>query len=1690
MNRSMIYPKLRQMLVAAAAIAALALTGCGDEDLCADVTCDFGTCEAATGQCANPDQCRVDTDCVPGYECGSDYACEAVDACTSDEECDAGICSEGACVNPSSCEEDGDCLARTFCGPDNTCEPDPCNDVTCQRGTCERGTDNCVSADTCTVATEIADCIAGEKCADGTCQDEEEFCEALDCERGECSFQEGACVNAPDCDGSDDNCTEGFFCNDQDQCQADLCAQNEVKCEQGGECVPTSGRCENASTCTEDSDCLADHICLDDACRLADVACGTADGDGGCPGNQECVVEDGDATCQEAATCETSVDCVDGRQCGGQTCLDELSCRADRFEPNDSSEQATSFIDATGDQTLAASLCIGDTDIYTFAADDLAGDLVRGTIAVEINVPARDRGLGQLELTLTDPQGNTRTASTGAMGAEGYARIDQDVQLATEGDYTVEVSSTDDMTEAGVNYSLSINRLPAETIDACDNALPMRVNQRLSGDTRNAQSTHLGSSCTSEFNESAEVVYALELDEPQEVTVSLNPQTAGANFSMSLRGECMQGSTESVCVNETGEDQVETLTALLGEGTHFVIVQAADGQPGGAFDLEVESTRTTCAPGDDYCSAADEAAVCSTDGGRFVSVSCEASCNPSTGKCQAPEGDECFDAPVIDADTTVEVDLLQVNDDYSLPEGSCVDDHAERTTGPDQTYRIDLPAQKAVRAEVQFDAEVEGSLYFVEDCLEASSSCLSGAANSDEDNASHETASYANTSDTDSKTVYLVMDTKEGQALSTANLDVSFHDISCEPGARQCDGSGNVEMCDDYGIGFEPHESCDDACADGSCLLGDTCADAITLADGDSSTKTYDNITSHITTGTGEVGQCEFTSTNHGDEPEYIYEIDLQANEVLTVTIDSTTSSTIAYIMDTCGDADSCLVNGGRYGTSGNHELSYVADQDGPVYLAMSRNLGTSSSYGFTIDIDISPLDCVPDTDQPRCKDSSTLEYCVEPGVWQDYSCTGGCANDECGSPTGEQCLDAIPMADGDTDEQTYDGGNNIDPEASGQFGTCTFTSTLDTEGHDRVYSVDLQAGDLLTATYGDGVNTSNGASTSTIMYIMEDCGDPDSCVSNVPDSGDEGQLQYLADQDETVYVVMDRIYSSDLTSYSYLLDIDISQPDCDPDTHTPICDGNGDVELCEGLGTLTTYDCQDGGCTDGMCDGGTADYCYDAANITAAASQSGGTSITHDWSNFTDQMNADETCGLQDWEIDGTDAYYAIDLEPGDILYASLYGNSSDDPALVVTDDCHNPENSCLASDEDSDTAEILMRSDTTQTVYLIADTDESSVSDDEFTLDVEITSAECDPATHTPTCNADDEVEYCVGLGELETYACSGTCSNGMCDDRNAQSCFDADNITLSAKGGGTLIPIEWIDYSYDNQAAACGISDSEMAGSDAYFELDLEAGDVLFASLDQANTSDDPALILTDRCYEPDGACVAAEEDSSLAEITYVAEQDETLYLIADSDADDRTGVMGLNVEIAPNECTTGVDAPRCADVVALEYCNELGLWEEFDCDGGCSSGVCGDPSAQICADAVALGDGDYGENVFDGVNFIDPVETGETGSCNFGTFDGTQGPESIYAVDLAAGETMTASYGDDSISSGGTPSSAIMYLMTDCYDTNSCVETTGEGSTGSLTYTASQAETVYVVMDRDSSYFSDYYGARVDITITAP
>jgi hypothetical protein len=856
------------------------------------------------------------------------------------------------------------------------------------------------------------------------------------------------------------------------------------------------------------------------------MACGDAGGDGGCPGNKQCEYDAASQTadCTEPAVCETSVDCNGNRQCGGRSCLPAASCRDDIYEPNDSYVDATVLTQVSQNASASGSVCAGDTDTFVFVTTDIVDPTTEGTIVVDVSIPRRDIGLGGAELVLKDSNQQEIASSTlGAMGQEGEMRVTTPLGLTDHGEYIVEVKPADDLkSPPGLSYDVTVNILPQQAIQACEDARNISVQERLSSDTADATSSALRSSCLADEGASSkEQIFELHVPESREVTLQTTPRRDDVDLSLAMRGRCLDYGTERVCRNGNGPGSEETISRVLSKGTYYVVVQSPADTPEGVFDLSVSGGYvTTCAEGDSYCSNPTVSNICVSDGSGYESFSCISGCNPSTGRCFPPEGDRCVSAPDVQKGAggyNVTFPLGQLTSEYTLQPGGCIDSSDPRTGGPDRTFNVQIPPQNAITAQVSFEGDVEGSMYLAESCGDISGTCSQGVQGSGS-TPSREILRYANETN-QFQTRKLVVDTAAGQNFGDATVSITYAEIICQPGDAQCNADGDVETCNDVGTGYSVSSQCFSwTCSMGACQRPDTCMGAVdaTQAAGRAGGVLYRDNWSELSNdyeGSGCALQPENVDGN-----ESVYEITLQAGEVLDANLTSSfpvDNDPALYLMPSCGELDSSCLDG-DFGGNSAANIEYYADTQQTVYLVADADDTTDEQ--FELELQIRQSSCTANTS--TCQNGD-VQYCQANGLAQQtYACGGGgCSNGFCSNNASDYCWDAEDVtsqlkASGGW-SKTIDWSNfTADVETDNACGVDGF----DSDGEDAFFRADLAMGETLNATLSP-----NGSSDDATLTVVRNCLKHQvSCVAgDAPSSGD-ATVSYTASSSETVYLIAD----------------------------------------------------------------------------------------------------------------------------------------------------------------------------------------------------------------------------------------------------------------------------------------------------------------------------------------------------------------------------------------------------------------------------------------------------------------------------------------------------------------------------------------------------------------------------------------
>jgi hypothetical protein len=480
------------------------------------------------------------------------------------------------------------------------------------------------------------------------------------------------------------------------------------------------------------------------------------------------------------------------------------------------------------------------------------------------------------------------------------------------------------------------------------------------------------------------------------------------------------------------------------------------------------------------------------------------------------------------------------------------------------------------------------------------------------------------------------------------------------------------------------------------------------------------------------------------------------------------------------------------------------------------------------------------------CSNADTAQLCsIEGGRFRSITCDAGCdpTTGRCIPPEGQRCEDA---------PQITRSSENPDETISKELNLAQFTDAYElpttsclganhtlTTGPEKAYAVVLPADTSVEAT----VNFENDVRGS--LYLVDNCDEPgDTCRSGASDS-----------------------------------------------------DMNVSVEYCPSSGLPDRYTCSSG-CTDGRCDNTNSEFCYDAEDITSQASMSGGLTRTINWSNFSDDFDWEphcETGGVDQDEIAGQDAVYKVDLAADEYLTASLDPQeSSDESTLMILNGCTNihDEEACEYGNHSySGPASLTYNPETAQTVYLVAtnDNDTSSGSSDTFELSANVKEQVC--TRNSRNCNG-QVVEYC-GTGGISqfTYSCPSSCSNGMCDTRNNEFCYTAENITTQAASGGFNRTASWSNFSNNIDSPGsfeCTfLGEDDAQGEDAFYRVDLQQGETLDVSISSSGTK--AYIAAVSNCANYADTCVAGDLKfgfGSSASFSHTAQQDRTLFIIADN------------------------------------------------------------------------------------------------------------------------------------------------------------------------------------------------------------
>jgi uncharacterized protein (DUF697 family) len=1148
-------------------------------------------------------------------------------------------------------------------------------------------------------------------------------------------------------------------------------------------------------------------------------------------------------------------------------------------------------------------------------------------------------------------------------------------------------------------------------------------------------------------------VYAVDLVAGQTVTADL--QTTFSSAYLYISADCADRNS---CIVNNPSRGATTLSYQAQTAERVFLIVDASSTSTTQYTLDVTLTSGLfCAP-DTWSCDAGNAKLCDSTGSAFaVETTCLAGCN--AGFCNPlPAADLCATAPDASGGVRVVGDFDALTNDISLPTTSCVGDD---TPAGDLIYAVTVQADEIISARVVGYGGEETAVYIFSDCADATGTCLAGDEGTSGEGFIAETLYRARTAGT----YYVAADATLSSYDEPFALEIDILQPECTQGQTQCAADGvTLEYCDPNGL-FADY-TCGTACSAGVCTMpsGESCLEPIPVTASGSFSGDFGG-TNSLDYGDGNYGACFTDSAQNPDGGDTIYAVELAAGETVTAQLTTTNTNAYLYIMESCFDPQTCIANNPGKGAA---TLSYRADTAQKVFVVVDASV-LSATETYTLDFTIAGgLTCAPDM---WVCDAGNAKLCdgTGTGFVKTTTCTSGCSNGFCefDSAAADACASAPSVTNGIRVK-----GNFAQPANDEALSSASCLGATASSG-DYFFAVQANAGEVIRAEM-----ESYGAETTSV-YIFDDCIDPErSCSTGARGTSTDDYravVEYQAPTTGTYYVAADGSVSSYDEPWSLLVEVvpgacAVGQTQCNAAT----------LQFCEN-GSFVDYACSTT-CTTGACDVPTGDVCYDAIPAASTGTYMGS------YSGQTNAVNpANGACEFTSANRpDGPETVYAVTLAAGDILSANLTTTATG-ASLYVLDSCVDPTQSCVWAEPDSTSLQYFAQA--AGTYYVVVDTD-STTATEPFTLDLttspggvcqpgEIT---CDTSTGTITeCAAD-------GLSIVNTTSCPESCSPvGRCTGPAVanDTCTDAYPITA---------PVSLVDsYSRfnDNIDPGTGSCLSEIAdGPDAVYSVFLNANDVLIASVTSQNSIDDAALYVVTDCNNPGSTCLDGEvSTTATAEVAYLSPIAQQVFLVVDSDSAFDVDDFFLDVDFGPAQCTVG--QVQCADANTLEYCNSLGRFESYTCQGGCSNGACGTPQSQICPDAQVVTNGTSLSDTFDGSNDID-LGGGTIGACDFSTGNSVGiGDDHFYAVDLNAGQTLTVTYTSPGTSGFLASSYGFVFVMSDCYDGTTClanITRVNANSTDTLTYTATATGRYYVVVDRAlSSATSSGYGYTVTFGI---
>lgn len=242
--------------------------------------------------------------------------------------------------------------------------------------------------------------------------------------------------------------------------------------------------------------------------------------------------------------------------------------------------------------------------------------------------------------------------------------------------------------------------------------------------------------------------------------------------------------------------------------------------------------------------------------------------------------------------------------------------------------------------------------------------------------------------------------------------------------------------------------------------------------------------------GADELGSC----LSYGAQgPEAFFAVDVAPLETLDLTYEAAANDGILYVLSGCAQTDPCLAARDLAGPSNPETVAWtnLGSETRRVYVALDT-LNEQNLGAWDLEVGLSPYD-----------GGGTVRVA-----------------DDCAAAEA-----AGPLAPGAYDVDLFGGFNDVDTNA------CTG----DSSGVDGIVQVDVGSGEVLEASWS--------SSCDPVLYVLETCGQPDTCLVGSDSFGTESvSWQNLSESPATVSLVLDGYYGgcSPSASDPGTLDLDV----------------------------------------------------------------------------------------------------------------------------------------------------------------------------------------------------------------------------------------------------------------------------------------------------------------------------------------------------------------------------------------------------------------------------------------------------------------------------------------------------------------------------------------------------------------------